>query len=170
MTTYDTSIISHQIHKMDEIKPPEPNRERFISIASTSLTAEQREMYESVLSTYKPMLYPKNEKRYICQQCSKEFKNYQNLYLHSTRVHSSEDSAVICMECDKTFKNKHYLYMHKMNKHYSDDMRCFCEYCLQEFRTKRALMMHVKRIHPMTLPEIKCDQCGKKFGVQYKLR
>lgn len=90
---------------------PQPNRPptKFISVTSEALTEEQRAMYESVLSTWKPIMFPKRTKRYICQKCNKEFKNYQNLYLHTTRVHSSEESAVICDICDKTFKNKHYL-------------------------------------------------------------
>ncbi|XP_022119409.2 zinc finger protein 58-like [Pieris rapae] len=150
---------------------PEPGKPiRFISVNSSQLTDEQRAMYESVLSTWKPVMFPKQVKRYICEKCNKEFKNYQNLYLHTTRVHSTEESAVLCNICDKSFKNKHYLYMHRMNKHYSESEKCFCQFCLQEFRTRRALHMHVKRFHPNTLPELKCPECGKEFRVPYKLR
>ncbi|KAJ2942224.1 hypothetical protein O0L34_g15771 [Tuta absoluta] len=151
---------------------------KFVSVNNPALTEEQREMYESVLATWKPGHFtqpkPKNvpraQRRYICHKCNKEFKNYQNLYLHTTRVHSTVEAAVACDLCDKTFKNKHYLYMHRMNKHYSETEKTYCQYCLQEFRTGRALHMHVKRIHPTTLPELKCPLCDKQFPVPYKLK
>lgn len=154
---------------MKKERPGDP----YLSINNPDLTEEQRRMYESVLATWKPEVLPKQErpeKRYDCPHCFKEFKNYQNLYLHTTRVHSTSDSAVTCDICNKTFKNKHYLHMHKSNLHYTETEPQVCQFCNQEFRSKKSLEYHLRRAHEDLLPELHCSECHIEFSTLGKLR
>ena len=78
----------------------------------------------------------------ICDVCSGEFKNKDNLRKHIQRIHGFQETQT-CDQCNKVFKAKFNLVMHIRNVHEKED--CFCHKCGKKLKNNIALKKHVKK-------------------------
>ncbi|XP_067123573.1 LOW QUALITY PROTEIN: zinc finger protein 271-like, partial [Centruroides vittatus] len=100
----------------------------------------------------------RNEKKFSCEHCKKNFKTKQNLQRHE-KIHTGE-KPYSCDECKKNFTQKSdlikHLRVHTGEKPYS------CGECKKKFSEKGSLIKHL-RIHTGEKPYT-CDECKKKFS------
>ncbi|CRK87611.1 CLUMA_CG001407, isoform A [Clunio marinus] len=99
-----------------------------------------------------------DEKTFVCDTCSKAFKNRYQLILH-TRSHTGEKpfECQICNRCFSMSSNlQKHLDTHSTEKPYS------CSFCNQSFKTQRSLKFHTVCYHQPEV-KVKCPACDKSF-------
>ena len=114
-----------------------------------------------------------NERRFICDICSKTFKRQGRLDRHLQFVHaiekeiSLEDNTKICNICSKFFATTKNLITHKRNIHGSKN-QVVCHDCGKYFKYKILLQNHIKNVHEITNDQCKeCNKiCKNKFALE----
>ncbi|KAK3095195.1 hypothetical protein FSP39_011343 [Pinctada imbricata] len=100
---------------------------------------------------------------YKCNECDREFSQYNNLRRH-LRVHSGKSYK--CHICGRTFNEIFYLEMH-IGSH-TGERTYKCGVCNLTFRDNADLQKHVKTHKAEELHT--CDVCGKSFSKACVLR
>ena len=98
-----------------------------------------------------------------CPECSKSFKNKNNLKVHKFSVHT--ETWFTCKECDKAFKKKDQLKTH-LRIHEGPKEKC--SECGISFVQKKDLTLHFKNIHLSS--NFKCKNCDKCFITKAALK
>ena len=141
-----------------------------------------------------------NKRRFVCEECNKQFHSNSNLLHHKRYVHSN-DRPFVCNQigCDKTFKTKSKLTQHKLTHSsvksfgcnkcgkrftrksvlishtfcHSDERQFRCDFkgCDQSFSHKTGLYHHKQRTH-IGIKRHKCcyNNCDKSFYTSYELK
>lgn len=84
-----------------------------------------------------------DERPYVCEQCSKSFKD-KSLLIRHKRTHG-KDRPFSCAHCNRVFLSKSELKRH-LTVH-SDEKPFSCEYCQTVFRRKDNLNRHIRHHH-----------------------
>lgn len=113
-----------------------------------------------------------NEKNYVCEVCSKGFKNKKQLVNHRIRHSKPLPPVVIepkpvCDRCCKTFRDRRALKLHNTSVH--KNKRSFlCNSCGHQASDRNALKTHV-RTHTGEKP-FKCEKCDYSTSDHNSLR
>lgn len=146
-----------------------------------------------VLKSYKRHLQSHaDDRRYICHQCGKAFKNSGALSRHTREVHHrllrftcdtckasfacrrtmeehkrthSTHRLYVCDKCGKGFRLQSSLNIH--TKVHSNIFRFQCTFCPKKFKRKQELNSHVS-IHTGEKPHC-CTVCNKSFRLKFEL-
>ncbi|XP_060083772.1 zinc finger protein 148-like [Ylistrum balloti] len=100
---------------------------------------------------------------YKCEQCDREFSQYNNLRRH-LRVHNGKSYK--CHICGRTFNEVFYLEMH-IGSH-TGERTYSCGVCSLSFRDNAELQRHVQTHSAAELHT--CEVCGKSFSKACVLR
>ncbi|XP_033726091.1 zinc finger protein 148-like [Pecten maximus] len=100
---------------------------------------------------------------YKCEQCDREFSQYNNLRRH-LRVHNGKSYK--CHICGRTFNEVFYLEMH-IGSH-TGERTYSCGVCSLSFRDNAELQRHVQTHSASELHT--CEVCGKSFSKACVLR
>lgn len=131
------------------------------TIESSSSVEEVKNIF---IQSNKHIQEENEERKYICEVCTKPFKCKQHLKIHSV-VHT-DLKLFPCHECIKAFKLKCQLVDHL--KIHSDLKPFACDLCGKSFRLKHQLVVH-NISHSEDRP-FECDICGKTFKLKNSLQ
>ena len=101
-----------------------------------------------------------NLKPWLCEKCTKRFKERQNYKYHMMN-HESSTKTFVCDICEtpKVFKNPRQLYTHR-SLHLGK--RFLCSHCGYKARSSANLRGHIKTKHEGK--SFQCKVCHKTFG------
>lgn len=105
-----------------------------------------------------------DERPYVCDCCTKGFKNAGALSRHKREVHDRL-LRFSCNICHRPFACKRTMEQHR-NIH-GDEKKYVCDKCGKNFKLQSSLNIHL-RIHSED-NLIGCDQCDKKFRHKHSL-
>ena len=106
-----------------------------------------------------------NKRRFVCDECNKQFNRKTILLTHKRNVHST-DGTFVCNrnDCNKIFKSKAFLLQHQLT--HSSVKSFGCNKCEKRFITNAKLRIHEKFVHlnfrPFVCPQIDCNQRFKR--------
>ena len=123
-----------------------------------------RAKYESDMN--KHISYHLNKRKFVCEECIKQF--HQNSYFlkHKRCVHSN-DRPFVCnqINCNKKFKSKSEVIQHNLT--HSSVKSFGCNKCDKRFKTNYELNNHKNLVHSSIRPFV-CSQsdCNKSFKLK----
>lgn len=117
----------------------------------------------------------KDSKRFICDQCSKDFASMRSLKKHITNAHDVQEA--VCPQCSMSFSNQSTLKKHLASIHQLESLKTnHCKECMVDFKEMRYYIIHYRSVHKDLPPEVKdkpqfiCDQCPDSFLSEYNLK
>lgn len=93
----------------------------------------------------------KEERKYVCSECSSSFKDNYLLTRHFKRAHR-RIIKFFCKDCDFKTHDKNYLLIHNKRKHQPHDFECF--ECEKTFPRKIDLKYHIDAKHKNNIKTI----------------
>ncbi|XP_058066218.1 zinc finger protein 613-like [Anopheles bellator] len=105
-------------------------------------------------------------KLFICDVCSKSFRQKKNYDYHKRVIHLKQYTPVECDICKKWLKDACYLREHKAKCH--SIKKCVCSTCGKEFLKTANLKNHITRVHNAN--KLLCSICGKSLSSKNNLK
>ena len=96
--------------------------------------------------------------KYVCEICSKNFKNSSVLKLHQMSIH--EGIRHPCPHCSKKFNQAGTLGAHIKVAH--EGLKYPCDQCGVKVTEKKSLRQHIESVHNGV--KYDCSQCDQKFS------
>ena len=130
---------------------------------------------------YRHVCQDQNEKPYVCNNCSKSFKNKSNLWRHNITEHEKDSKGLMnnvlkCETCDKTFLEKGKLNKHLIGHDYevvfsNDKRKVFqCKICKENLNSKPEFNQHFYGLHlDKSVKTYKCYICERIYTDTWKL-
>ena len=86
-------------------------------------------------------------KKFICQDCGRDFSTNTSLEHHMMGTHNSHANTINCDQCGKFFKNFGTLGKHKRDIHENSSRKRLCIHCGKLLKSKGDLVDHIQRHH-----------------------
>ncbi|XP_058066207.1 zinc finger protein 70-like [Anopheles bellator] len=103
---------------------------------------------------------------YMCEFCSKSFKDKSYYNIHRKLIHLKQWTPVECKTCGKWLKDTSYLSTHMRLSHTTRNWPC--NRCGKDFLTHVNLQSHIRASHKER--NFPCNVCGKCFFVKSSLK
>ena len=104
-----------------------------------------------------------NKKRFVCEECNKQFHKISNLLHHKRSVHTNQSFICHRNNCNKSFKTYIHLKRHLIT--HSSVESFGCNKCDKRFKTKNGFRNHYLvhiNIRTFICPQIDCNKTFKR--------
>ena len=100
----------------------------------------------SILTNHTKFVHEgKNQPKFTCAMCDKQFTHKDSLRKHTEATH--EGMLYGCKFCQESFKSEYILKGHIDFVHKSDKEGWKCDLCKHPFKAKPSLVRHIKNVH-----------------------